>query len=85
MTMTVTIAINGDVIHHLEVTNRGPLGGQYAPGDYQGGGGLRRYSWHDHTTGLAGRVVHQRHEGAPVLATIVLDHLHETLQPVDTP
>lgn len=68
--ITVDVAINGTSLHHIEVVNRGPLGGTYVGGDWPGGGGPRVYRW---TCGeMVGEVVHERASGAPLLAAAVL-------------
>lgn len=71
--MEVAVSINGKLLHHVRVVNRGPKDGVYEPGDDKGGDGLRVYDWE--CGRFAGQVVHRRADGAVVLAGVVLAEL----------
>ena len=68
--MTLTLAINGEEIHRVDVLNRGTPSAGTVPrnGD---GTGLRRYEWR--WNGHTGHLVHLREDGALCLAGLVLD------------
>lgn len=73
MSLTVTVAINGDPILTITATNRGPAGGDYTDGDHPGGPGPRTYFWQA-SDGRSGHLVHRRDLGTAVLASALLDH-----------
>lgn len=78
--MSIHIRVNGSEIDHIEVVNKGAVGGDdgasYDPDDFDGGGGVRRYEWRVATGQFVRRrgfVLHRRSEGARTLAASVLE------------
>lgn len=71
MSMKITLEINGRVLDIIKVTNRGPVGGVFEPGDSPGGEGEREYEWAS-INGKSGVLTHPRRDGAAKLASRVL-------------
>jgi hypothetical protein len=70
VSLTVTVAVNGQPIERLWVTNRGPV--SEVEGDDPGG--LREYEWVWSADGneLHGTVVHARRDGALRLVALAV-------------
>lgn len=83
MSLCISLAVNGEEIDYVVVTNRGPVDGKYAEGDWAGGGGVRRYEWKSWTDDLRGFVEHARADGAAALASKVLAAVAEANRPTE--